>query len=205
MKNPNRKCKKLLKKVRDEIADLALQARADGGKKVQVWLGDEARFGQQVSVTRVWARCGSRPRAVRQTRYDYLWMMAVVCPKSGKSFGLFMPLLNGEVVTEFLDQFSKQLEPDVIAVLIWDQAGFHTSGKIVVPDNIRLRSLPPYSPELNPVENLWHYLKSHHWSNRAHDDYDAMLDAAQDAWKRVCSIPERIKSICAAPYLAGGR
>lgn len=155
-------------------------------------------------MTRVWANRGSRPRAVRQTQYDYLWMMAAACPHSGQTHGLFVPFLNGEVVTLFLKQFSEQLPPDVIAALIWDQAGFHTSGKIEVPHNVRLLRLPPYSPELNPVENLWHYLKSHHWSNRSYADYDALIDAAQDAWNRVCIIPEKIKSICAAPYLEVG-
>ena len=88
-----------------------------------------------------------------------------------------------------------------MAVLIWDQAAFHTAAKVIVPENISILPLPPYSPELNPVENLWHYLKSHYWSNRFSTDYDALLDAAQDAWRAFCLVPEKIKTICAAPYL----
>ena len=61
-------------------------------------------------------------------------------------------------------------------------------------------SLPAYSPELNPIENLWHYLKSHHWSNRAYADYDALFQAAEDAWNAACLQPHHIQTICAAPY-----
>jgi transposase len=173
------------------------------GKRVQIWFEDEARFGQQGSLTRVWARSGSRPTAVRQTQYDYLWAMGAVCPATGQSVGLLVPHLDAQMVSLFLHQVSEQLDPDVVAVLLWDQAGFHTSSAVVVPENIRLLALPPYSPELNPMENLWHHLKSHFWSNRCYSDYEALLDAAQDAWQRVCLLPELIQSICAAPYVLG--
>jgi transposase len=71
----------------------------------------------------------------------------------------------------------------------------------VVPPNVSLIGLPPYSPELNPVENLWHYLRSHHWSHRGYLDYEALRDAAAVAWRAVCLDPEKIRTICAAPYL----
>ena len=61
--------------------------------------------------------------------------------------------------------------------------------------------LPPYSPELNPIENLWHYLRSHHWSNRFYKDYDVLFDAAGEAWRKVCLDKSRINTVCAAPYL----
>ncbi len=166
-----------------------------------MWFEDEARFGQQGSLTRVWARTGSRPRAVRQTQYDYLWVLGAVCPQSGQSCGLLAPHLDAGVVTLFLQQLAQEIKPDVIAVLLWDQASFHLSRALVVPPNIRLLPLPPYSPELNPVENLWHYLKSHYWSNRCYDSYEALLDAAQHAWQQVCLCADKIQSICAVPYL----
>ena len=72
---------------------------------------------------------------------------------------VIMPTLNTEVVNLFLEQFSRELPAGVHAVLIWDGAGFHTSEDVVVPSNVSLIQLPPYSPELNPVENLWHYLR----------------------------------------------
>ena len=68
------------------------------------------------------------------------------------------------MVNLFLEQFSREWPAGVHAVLIWDGAGYHTSQGLVVPPNVSLIQLPPYSPELNPVENLWHYLRSHDWS-----------------------------------------
>ena len=85
--------------------------------------------------------------------------------------------------------------------MIWDGAGFHTSKQLRVPENITLVQLPAYSPELNPIENLWHYLKSHFWSNRAYDDYEALEEAAMAAWRTAVLDTQLIKSVCAAPYL----
>jgi transposase len=85
--------------------------------------------------------------------------------------------------------------------MIWDGAGFHRSHSLTVPGNITLVQLPPYSPELNHSENLWHYLKSHHWSNRAYDNYDALEEAAMTAWKQSVLDTELMKTVCNAPYL----
>ena len=112
-----------------------------------------------------------------------------------------MPSLDTDVINLFLQEFSRQLAPNVQAVLIWDGAAFHTSKSLVVPENVTLLRLPPYSPELNPVENLWHYLRSHYWSNGVYRDYDALQSVAMQSWRQVCMDPEKIRSICAAPYL----
>jgi transposase len=85
--------------------------------------------------------------------------------------------------------------------MVWDGAGFHTSKALVVPENVTLVKLPAYSPELNPIENLWHYLKSHFWSNRAYDNYQALETAAMDAWKKAVLDVELVKTVCAAPHL----
>lgn len=118
---------------------------------------------------------------VKQTRYDWVYVLAAVCPQTGKSAGLISPHLNADIVNVFFDQMIQEIDDDVHVVMIWDQAGFHTSGKLNIPDQVTLIELPPYSPELNPIENLWHYLRSHHWSNRPYDDYDALRQAACDA------------------------
>lgn len=170
-------------------------------ERVEVWFQDEARFGQQGTLTRVWAKTGSRPRAVRQTEYDYLHVLGAVCPDSGQSVGLLAPHLDTGIVNLFLDQFTKELAPSVHAVIIWDQAGYHTAHRLKVPPNVTLVELPPYSPELNPVENLWHYLRSHFWSNRDYENYEALMQAATHAWRRTCLSPETIKTVCAVPYL----
>lgn len=162
---------------------------------------DEARFGQQGTLTRVWAKTGSGPAAVRQTQYEYLYALSIACPESGDAWGLMSPYLNTKVINLFLKQFSERLPADVHAALFWDGAGYHRAGKLRVPGNITLIPLPPYSPELNPMENLWHHLRSHYWANRFYADYDDLLEAATDGWRRTCLNPEIIRSVCACPYL----
>jgi transposase len=140
-------------------------------------------------LARVWARRGSRPAAVKQTQYEWLYVISAVCPKTGQSVGMLSPYISTEIVNVYLKQFARELATNVHAVLIWDQAGFHKSKELVVPENITIIELPAYSPELNPVENLWQYLRSHYWSNRSYGDYDDLREAACDAWQRVCLIP----------------
>lgn len=180
---------------------LAEIARAHPGRRIRVYFEDESRFGQQGTTTRVWARRGSRPTAVRQTEYEYLWVLGAVCPETGQAEGLLSPRLNTAVINVFLEQFSRRLAPDEQAVLVWDGAGFHTSRALRVPENITVLKLPAYSPELNPVENLWHYLKSHYWSNRAYADYDHLEQAAIDAWRAAVLDTQLMKSVCAVKYL----
>jgi transposase len=168
---------------------------------VRVYFEDEARFGQQGTLTRVWARTGSRPTAVRQTQYDFLYVFTAVCPETGDACGLIAPHVNTAVMNLFLEQFSRELAGDVQGVMILDRAGYHTAKALAPPDNVSLIHLPPYSPELNPTENLWHYLRSHHWSNRTYEDYATLHEAALAGWRVVCLDADKIKSVCAAPYL----
>jgi transposase len=169
-------------------------------KRLRVYFQDESRFGQQGTTTAVWARTGSRPTAVRQTEYEYLWVIGAVCPETGHAEGLLSPKLNTEMINVFLSQFAATLPADEHAVMVWDGAGFHRSGQLTVPPNITLIQLPPYSPELNPIENLWHYLKSHFWSNRSYEDYDALESAAIAAWRTAVLDTDLMKTVCAAPY-----
>lgn len=180
---------------------LAEIAQAHPDRRLRVYFQDEARFGQQGTTTNVWAPKGSRPTAVRQTEYEYLWVLGAVCPETGHGEGLLSPRLNTDVVQAFLEQFSKTLPANEHAVMIWDGAGFHTSKQLRLPANITVLQLPPYSPELNPMENLWHYLKSHYWSNRAYADYEELEEAAIDAWRAAVLNPDLIQTVCNAPYL----
>ena len=127
--------------------------------------------------------------------------MAAVCPSNGRTAGLLLPYIDAGLINIFLEQFSKQLPDDTHAVLIWDQAGFHKSGEVVVPANITIIELPAYSPELNPVENLWQYLRSHYWANRSYENYDALRESACDSWQAVCLDEKLIQNICRCSYI----
>src|SRR4051794_9201701 len=179
-------------------------AGAHPEKEVHTYFQDEARFGQKGTLTRVWARRGSRPRAVRSTGFTSLYVLGAVCAATGAMVALIMPALNTAVVNLFLEEFSRGLPAQVHAVLIWDGASVHTGSGLVVPSNVSLIQLPPYSPELNPMENLWHYLRAHHWSNRRYRDYNELQDEAVRSMCAVSEDPETIKTVCNAPYLERG-
>ena len=148
----------------------------------------------------MWAQRGSRPHAVRQTQCGYLYVIAAACPVTGQAEGILAPYLNTNTINAFLRVFSAALAPGVQAVLIWDGAGYHTSQRLEVPANVSLIQLPPYSPELNPIENLWHYLRSHYWSNRKYADLAALEAAAIHAWREACLDLDTIRSVCRATY-----
>ena len=107
-----------------------------------------------------------------------------------------MPAANSEAMSEHLKEISTQVAPGAHAVLVCDGAGCHQRGeKLQVPDNITLLPLPPYSPELNPMENVWDYLRGNKLSHRVWATYDAIVQACAEAWRFLIGDPERIRSI----------
>lgn len=153
-------------------------------KRVQVWVQDEARIGQQGTLTDVWAERGSRPTAVRQTEYEWCYLWAAVHPPSGRNSAMITPTVNTPLMNQHLAFISAEADEDEHIVLVLDNAGWHVSKKLKVPQNITLLPLPPYSPELNPAENIWHWLRSHHLSNRVYEDYDELFDETKAAWNQ---------------------
>ncbi|MEZ6073101.1 MAG: IS630 family transposase [Pirellulales bacterium] len=170
-------------------------------KHLRVYFQDESRFGQQGTNTNAWAKKGSRPTAVRQTEYEYLWVLGAVCPETGHAEGLLSPQLNTKIINVFLELFSESIPDGEHVVMVWDGAGFHRAKSLCVPENLTVVELPPYSPELNPIENLWHYLKSHFWSNQAYADYEELEETAMQAWQQAVLDKDLVKSVCETPYL----
>ena len=173
--------------------------RAHPGKTVRVFLMDEARFGQQGTLTKMWAPRNSRPSAVKQTGHEWVYLYGAVDPLTGDATALLLRHVNTAHMNAFLDVFSASLGEGEHAVLVMDNAGWHHAKELKMPENVTPLYLPPYSPELNPVERLWAYLKSHHLSNRAYDTYEDLLDAGVDAWNSLTQ--ERIASICSTTWL----
>lgn len=174
-------------------------AIAPHGGRVCVFLMDEARFGQQGTTTDVRAPTGTRPRAVRRTRYEWVYLYAAVEPATGESVALVAQNVDTGAMNQFLRILDAERKPDEHIVLILDQAGWHKSKGLRMPEGITGLLLPAYSPELNPVENLWHYLRSHYLANRTYDSYDDLLRAGTDAYRRLT--PDVIKSVCGCPYM----
>lgn len=106
-------------------------------------------------------------------------------------------------MNEHLVEISRLVAPGAHAVLILDGAGWHRpGGTLRVPANISLLPLPPYSPELNPVENVWEYLRGNQLSNRVYETYDAIVEACCSAWNALTAETGRIRSIATRDWAA---
>ena len=163
---------------------------------MEVWFQDEARVGQKGSIEYVWAMIGSRPPMVRDTRHDSVHIFGAICPARGTGAAIIMPAVNTEAMNEHLAEIRLQVAPRAHALLVCDGAGWHQPGdRLIVPDNITLLSLPPYAPELNPMENVWDYLRGNKLSSLVWDSYEAMLEACKQAWMFLVNDPDRFASI----------
>ena len=165
------------------------------GKPVEIWFQDEARVGQQGTLTRVWARRGTRPRAPRDRRYSWAYLFGAVCPERAADAALVLPRADAAAMSLHLLEISRQVAPDAHAVVVLDGAGWHGAGDLAVPSNLTLLPLPPYAPELNPVESIWQYLRGNQLSHRVWEGYDAIVASCCKAWNALVAEPGRIASI----------
>lgn len=159
------------------------QQHAD--QTIEVWFQDEARIGQQGTLTHVWAERDTRPTAVKQTEYEWVHLFAAVNPITGNSSAMLAPHMNTLYMNAHLKFISEAAGTATQVVLALDGAGWHTAQALKVPSHITLLPLPPYSPELNPIERVWAYLRSHYLSNRIYKDYDEIFTQAAAAWNRL--------------------
>jgi hypothetical protein len=144
---------------------------------------------------RQWARRGTRPRQPADQRYDSAYLFGAICPARGTGAALALPYADTEAMQLHLDEISRTVARGAQAVLLLDRAGWHTTGQLVVPQNLTLIVLPSRAPELNPVENVWQFLRSNWLSNRVFESYEAIIDAACEAWRNLLTQPETITSI----------
>ena len=144
----------------------------------------------------IWAPVGSRPRAVRDNRRDSAYLFGALCPARATGAAIIMPAVNSEAMNEHLVEIASQIAPGAHAILVCDGAGWHqTGGRLVVPRNISLLPLPPYSPELNPMENVWDYLRGNMLSHIVWHSYSEIIQACANAWRFLLADPARIRSI----------
>ncbi len=169
---------------------------AAAGKPIEIWFQDEARVGQQGTLTSLWALRGSRPAAVRDNRHESAYLFDAICPARATGAAIVMPFVSSEAMTQHLAEIATQVSVGAHAVLVCDGAGWHqTSERLIVPDNITLLRLPPYAPELNPIENVWEYLRGNQLSMWLWDSYDAIVDACCSAWNAFVADTTRVTSV----------
>ena len=130
-------------------------------------------------------------------------MFGAICPSNGKGAALVLPARNTEAMNLHLAEITKEIAPGRHAALLLDQAGWHLSRRLVVPENITLVPLPPKCPELNPVENIWQFLRDNWISNRIFAGYDNLLDHCCFAWNKLIDIPWKIMSIAMRAWANG--
>jgi transposase len=128
-----------------------------------------------------------------------VYVFGAVNPRTGASSALLAPLANTEYRNHPLRFLRERADRGVQIILVLDRAGWRLSKVLQVPENITLPHLPPYSPERNPVERLWAYLRSHYLSSRAYRDYDDLFTACGDAWNQLT--PEQRCSICRTEWM----
>jgi transposase len=168
---------------------------------LRLYFQDEARIGQKGRVCHIWWKRGERPRGLLDQRYTNAYIYAAIEPGTDNNFVLILPDANTAGMQVFLDAFAATIAKDEHVALVVDGAGWHGSKTLNVPSNITLVALPPYCPELNPVERVWLYLKERFLSLRLHNDYNDIVVAASKAWKRLCRETGRLTSLTSYPWI----
>jgi transposase len=177
-------------------------ARDHPGERVELWFMDEARVGQKGGVTHVWYQKGARPRGPRQHGFTSTYLFGAVCPERGEGVALVLPEVSTAAMDLFLAELSRAVPAGTHAALVLDGAGWHVSDDLTVPANLTLIHPPPYSPELNPVERVWEYLRDRWLSHRVlAGGYEAVVDAACAAWNALLAEPGRLRSLTNFPWL----
>ena len=135
------------------------------------------RLGQKNPRTRRWAQRGTRPRATADLRTKSAYLFGAICPARGTGAAIVMPHADTEAMQHHLDEIARNRAPKAPAIGLLDQAGWPTTGKLRRPEPLSLLPLPPKSPELNPTENVWQFLRQNKFSNRIFEGLEAIVEA----------------------------
>jgi len=131
----------------------------------------------------------------KDQRYANAYVFGAICPARDTGTALVLPYANADAMQHHLDDLSRCVAAGAHAVVTLDKAGWHTTRRLHVPPNISLLHLPPASPELNPTENIWQYMRQTSLSNRVFRDYDDVVEVASSAWNKLTAEHGRIASI----------
>jgi transposase len=161
---------------------------------------DEARFGRINGAKKSWAPFSIRPLVPKQIVRKYTYAYSAVCPKLGEMTSLILPYANTQMMNVFLKHVSEEFVKYNIIMLI-DQAGWHRSNCLEIPQNIKLLKQPSHSPELNPVEHIWDEVREKHFHNKAFRSLDEVEDTLCFGLKNLRENHHRVKSLTNFPYL----
>jgi transposase len=165
----------------------------------EVMFFDESRFGTHSKIGHGWFKTGERSRVKIKLGYQNFYLYSATNQITGEVFSLIMPKVDSAYMNEYLQRLALNVGDKKVA-LIMDGAGWHKSKGLRVPENIKIIYLPPYSPELNPVERLWKYIKNNILTNRLYDTLDDLEESLCSFLNNLSS--QKIKDICSANYLS---
>ena len=137
---------------------------------------------------------------MRDHRFKSAYLFGAVCPERDTGAAIVMTRANTAAMNLMLEEIGLAVAPGAHAAVVIDGAGWHTSDDLVVPNNITLVPLPPYSPELNAIEKLWQFMRSTLLSHRLFANLSAILDVCCRVWNRILAEPGRIRSTCGYPW-----
>ena len=160
---------------------------------------DEGRFGLRSTTMRIWAEKGKSLIAKVQQGFKNFYGYTAVCPFDGNNFSLVLPKVNTENFNVYLEELGEYYK-GVKIILIMDQAGWHKSKELKIPENIKILYLPAYSPELNPIEKLWEWLKKECVHNFFYDYLDDLMDAVCNEFTKLTD--SDYKKLCNCSYLS---
>ena len=186
--------KKDLKKVEEfktTLADKMMKLEIPAQKQVSLWVYDEMRYGLHPLLRKMWSLIGTRVIAPVNRRFKWGYVFGAISVEGGQSEFLYTDGVSKEVDKYFIEQISKN-DPDKIHIIIGDGAGFHHKEGLnyddEIPQNVRMLTLPPYSPELNPIEKLWDIVKDDictvNWPSLKELE-DKMTEKLQSIWEKV--------------------
>ena len=186
------------KKLPETLARLI--ATGTGTGSVKLMFQDEARFGRISDVRRCWAPFPMRPLCRAMLTHEYTYAYGAVDIVSGEFDSLILPHVNTACMQCFLDEVAAR-HPQSRIIMVIDGAGWHRSLALKPPPNMQLLRLPPYAPELNPVEHVWDELREKHFHNKAFDSIDALEDQLIDGLLALETNPARVQSIVAWDWI----
>jgi len=160
---------------------------------------DEGRFGRISRPRRCWAPPGIRPHVPAQVIREAVSVYAAVAPALGEMITLILPQADTAMMNLFLEQVSQTFCSYFIVMQV-DQAAWHRSLELVIPDNIRLISQPAYSPEVNPVEHLWEEVREKYLHNRVFASLEALIEVLCQALVELADDKQRLRSMMFFPH-----
>lgn len=169
-------------------------------ERIEIWFQDEARAGQKGMLARVWAHRGSRPRILRDHRYGYAYLFGAARSTDPRAVGHVCARANTDEMNRHLADIAAAVAPGHHGVVILDGAGWHRSKALEIPANLTLVRLPAYSPELNPMEQVFQFLKANFLANRVFPTVEDVYTNLAEAWNRFASQPDRVASITARTW-----